>query len=477
MEQLIGREEEKALLQRALLSNEAELVAIYGRRRIGKTFLVRNFYQKELIFEFSGVHNATLSEQLANFAQALTRSMKRLPIHTPGNWRQAFSLLESYVAPLIEKQRRVLFFDEFPWIQTPRSGFMQAFENFWNMWASRQENLVVVICGSAASWMIQKVINNRGGLHNRVTKRIRLLPFNLSETEAYLKSRKIKLDQYQLLQLYMAMGGVPLYLKEVNIGESTAQVLDRTCFNKNGLLHNEFKILFHSLFEEAVHHMEVIRALAAKPGGLTRNEIIEVCSLTSGGGTTQLLEELSESGFITPYVPFEKTSRDSIYKLTDEYSIFYIKFIENSKSQGAGVWMRLSESSSWKSWSGLAFESICLKHEQQIKKAIGIADVYTEVSPWRYSAKEKEEGAQIDLLFDRRDNCINLCEIKFSISEFVIDKKYAAALAQKERVFRQKTQTRKTLFLTLITTYGAKKNDNYVNLIQKEITMEALFED
>jgi hypothetical protein len=345
------------------------------------------------------------------------------------------------------------------------------------MWASRQKNLVVVICGSAASWMIQKVINNRGGLHNRVTQRIRLLPFNLSETQAYLNSRKVKLDQYQLLQLYMAMGGVPLYLKEVNIGESTAQVLDRTCFKKSGLLHNEFKKLFHSLFEEAVHHIEVIRALAAKPGGLTRNEIIEVCSLTSGGGTTQLLEELSESGFITPYVPFEKTSRDSIYKLTDEYSLFYIKFIENSKSHGVGTWLRLSESTSWKSWSGLAFESICLKHDQQIKKAIGIADVYTEVSPWRYSAQKKEDGAQIDLLFDRRDNCINLCEIKFSLSEFVIDKKYAAVLERKERVFRQKTKTRKTLFLTLITTYGAKKNDNYVNLIQKEITMESLFKD
>lgn len=477
MEHVIGRDEEKIILQKALLSDEAELVAIYGRRRVGKTFLIRNVYEKQIIFEFSGVHNATLSDQLANFAQALTRSMKSLPVETPVDWGRAFSMLESYVAPLIKKQKRVLFFDEFPWIQTPRSGFMQSFENFWNMWASRQKNLVVVICGSAASWMIQKVINNRGGLHNRVTKRIRLLPFTLSETEAYLNSRKVKLDQYQLLQLYMAMGGVPLYLKEVNIGESTAQVLDRTCFKMSGLLHNEFKTLFHSLFKDAVLHMNVIRALAAKPKGLTRNEIIEVCSLTSGGGATQLLEELSESGLITPYVPFEKTSRDSIYKLTDEYSLFYIKFIENSKSRGSGTWLRLSESTSWKSWSGLAFESICLKHNQQIKNAIGIADVYTEVSPWRYSAKKKEDGTQIDLLFDRKDNCINLCEIKFSLSEFVIDKKYAASLEQKEKIFRQRTKTRKTLFLTLITTYGARKNDNYVNLIQKEITMEALFKD
>ncbi|OMP74677.1 ATP-binding protein [[Flexibacter] sp. ATCC 35208] len=477
MEQLIGREEEKLLLQRALDSNEAELVAIYGRRRIGKTFLIRSFFEKHIIFEFSGIHNATLNDQLANFGQALTRSMKSLPVETPVNWSQAFNMLEKYIGPLIKKQKRVLFFDEFPWIQTPRSGFMQAFEYFWNMWASRQKNLVVVICGSAASWMIQKVINNRGGLHNRVTKRIRLLPFNLSETAAYLKSRKITLDQYQLLQLYMAMGGIPLYLKEVNKGESAAQVLDRTCFKKSGLLHDEFKILYHSLFEKATYHIEVVRALAAKSGGLTRNEIIEACSLTSGGGTTQLLDELSESGFITPYVPFDKTVRDSIYKLTDEYSLFYIKFIENSKSQGPGTWLRLSESTSWKSWSGLAFESICLKHAQQIKKEIGIADVYTEVSPWRYSSKKKEQGAQIDLLFDRKDNCINLCEIKFTLSEFIIDKNYAAVLKQKEAVFRERTQTRKTLFITLITTFGAKKNDNYINLIQKEITMEALFKN
>jgi hypothetical protein len=352
---------------------------------------------------------------------------------------------------------------------------MQAFEYFWNSWASRQPNLVIVICGSAASWMIRHVINNRGGLHNRVTKRINLLPFNLSETAAYLKSRKIILDQYQLLQLYMVMGGIPLYLKEVNAGESAAQVIDKTCFKKTGLLYNEFKILFNSLFDDAVNHMEVIRALAARPGGLTRAEIIEACSLTSGGWVTQLLDELSESGFITPYIPFGKNYKDSIYKLTDEYSLFYTRFIENSKSKGQGTWLRLAEAPSWKSWSGLAFESICLKHYKQIKKAIGIEDVYAEISSWRYQPKEGEQGAQIDLLFDRNDHCINLCEMKFSLAEFAIDKKYAAVLRQKRNVLREKTKTRKTLFLTLVTTYGAKKNEYYTELIQKEITMEALF--
>ncbi len=315
------------------------------------------------------------------------------------------------------------------------------------LWASRQKNLVVVICGSAAAWMIQNVINNRGGLHNRVTKQIRLLPFTIAETAAFLKERKSNLDQYQILQLYMAMGGIPQYLKEVEPGESAIQIIDRTCFTKDGLLHDEFKQLFRSLFDDAIQHIEVIRELAKKGIGLTRNEIIEACKLTSGGGTTQLLDELTESGFITPYIPFDRTAKESIYKLTDEYAHFYIKFIEHSRFSGAGTWARFSAGASWKSWNGNAFESICMKHNTQLKIALGIASVHTETSMWRYKAQKGEQGTQIDLLIDRKDLCINICEMKFSIDEFVISKSYATELENKLKVFRSNTGTRKTLFL------------------------------
>lgn len=352
---------------------------------------------------------------------------------------------------------------------------MQAFENFWNVWASRQQNIIVVICGSAASWMIQKVINNRGGLHNRVTRRIRILPFTVGETEAYLKSRKINLDKYQVLQLYMVMGGIPQYLKEIGRGESSIQAIDRICFTKDGLLHDEFKNLYHSLFDNADHHIDVIKALARKGKGLTRNEIIEICKLTSGGTTTQLLEELSESGFITPYIPFDRTAKDSIYKLTDEYSLFYVKFIENSQSKGSGAWIKFSTGASWRSWSGTAFESICMKHTHQLKKALGIENVHSETSMWRYRPQKEEQGAQIDLLIDRQDLCINICEMKFSISDFEISKGYAKELESKLKVFRDKTQTRKTLFLTMVTTHGVKNINNHVGLVQNEISMEALF--
>lgn len=472
---MTGRQDEKALLLEIETSGEPELVAVYGRRRVGKTFLILSVFNEKLAFEFTGTHHATLNEQLENFSLALTRASKSLPLATPPNWINAFSLLIDYLTPLIKKQRKVIFFDEFPWINTPRSGFLKAFENFWNGWASRQQNLVVVICGSAASWMIQKVINNRGGLHNRVTRRIRLMPFTLGETADFLKARKINLDHYQILQLYMAMGGIPHYLKEVKIGESATQAIDRTCFTKDGLLHDEFKNLYYSLFDNASSHMEIIRALARKNSGLSRNEIIKFSKLTSGGGMTRLLDELTESGFITAYIPFNRTSKDSIYKLTDEYSRFYLKFIENSRSRGKGSWIRFSNGTSWKSWSGIAFENICMKHASRLKRALGIENVYAEISVWHSRPRNEEKGVQIDLLIDRQDQCINICELKFSTAAFEITKSYAAELESKVAAFRNQTRTRKTLFLTMVTTFGIKNPQKYAGLIQHDLKMDILF--
>ncbi|GGG96487.1 AAA family ATPase [Pedobacter zeae] len=476
MEKVVGRIEERLLLGKIEKSGEPELIAVYGRRRVGKTYLIRNGFSKDLAFEFSGIHHATLTQQLENFALALTQAAGGLPLAIPKSWMAAFQVLRQYLVPLVKKERTIIFIDEFPWINTPRSGFLPAFENFWNSWASKEKKLVVVICGSAASWMINRVINNRGGLHNRVTRRIRLLPFTVGETAAYLKQRKIKLDKYQLLQVYMTMGGIPQYLKEIEPGESVAQVTDRLFFTKDGLLLEEFKNLYYSLFDKAENHIDIVRALAKKSKGLTRTEIINACKLSSGGYATQLLAELAESGFITPYVPFGKSTKDALYKLTDEYSIFYLKFIDGNKATGAGTWLKFYSGTSWKSWGGYAFESICMKHISQIKKAIGIENVYAEISVWRYLPKNKEEqGAQIDLLIDRNDSCINICEMKFSVAPFEISKSYQKELDNKLKVFQLQTGTRKALFLTMITTYGVKNGTNYPGLVQKELTMDILF--
>ena len=475
MEKLTGRTAEQKQLTDILNSPQAELVAILGRRRVGKTFLIRSVYKDYMAFEFSGIHDAPLKEQLQNFSLALGQVAKSPPAAVPASWLMAFTYLQQYLSPRLKKQKQVIFFDEFPWIQTPRSGFLSAFSHFWNTWASRQKNLKVVICGSAASWMIKNVVNNKGGLHNRITQRIRLMPFMLGEVEDYLASRQVKLDRYQLLQLYMALGGIPQYLNSIKPGESATQIIDRLCFTKDGFLKSEFKNLYHSLFDNPDHHIAIIKALAKQGKGLSRREVIETCGLSSGGTATKILDELSESGFITPYIPMGKHTKDAIYRLTDEYSLFYLKYIDKSRASGAGTWYKIAETPSWRSWSGIAFESICLKHIYQIKKALGIGGVYRQESTWRYMSGN-DQGCQIDLLIDRRDGCINICEMKFYTAPFSISIDYADALRKKMEIFKARTKTRKTLLLTMVTTTAITQNINYTGLVQNEITMDALFE-
>jgi predicted AAA+ superfamily ATPase len=479
MQAIVGRVEEQRILKQKLETGNPELIAVYGRRRVGKTYLIRKYLKDSIVFEVTGIHKASFADQLKNFSLALGHAIKTTaPLAAADSWLQAFHDLDRYLLDKLEpKKTAVLFFDEFPWMHTPRSNFLRAFDHWWNSSATKHPNLKVVICGSAASWMIEKIFNDRGGLHNRVTQRIRLLPFALGETEDYLKHIGAVLDHYQILQLYMAMGGIPYYLQHIAPGESAAQIIDRLCFTENGILKTEFNNLFESLFSNSDQHEKVIRALAKKGKGLTRQEIIEECDFTTGGSTTRILKELEESGFITPYIPFDKTVNESIYKLTDEYSLFYQKFIESVKASGQGTWLRQISRPSYISWSGFSFESVCHKHTLQIKRALGIEGVLTEESNWRYMPERTsgQSGAQIDLLLDRQDRCINLCEIKFAGDEFVIDKKYAGELDNKINTFRRETKTKKTLFLTMITTYGVKKNDYYTGRVLAEVIMEDLF--
>jgi AAA+ ATPase superfamily predicted ATPase len=474
--EIIGRIEEKQVLDSILSSNMPELAAVYGRRRVGKTYLVRTYLQPHIKFEFSGIHHINTEIQLQNFYKALSVQLNNnIPLPVPSDWFTAFDLLVSLLSKKMRSKKTIIFLDEFPWMQTPKSDFLAAFEHFWNSWGSLKNNLAVILCGSAASWMIQHVVRNRGGLHNRITRKLPLLPFSLHETEAFLKSRNVSINRYQITQLYMAMGGIPHYLNQAKPGLSAAQIIEKECFTPAGFLYTEFNDLYMALFDNAERHLKVIRALAGKPTGLNRGEIIKTCKLQSGGSTTALLEELSASGFITAYKPFGKKIKDSIYKLTDAYSLFYLKFIEPNQNSAKGIWLKLSDTPSWKSWSGLAFETICLQHLEVIKKALGISGIYSDPSIWRSKVAKGRDLAQIDLLLDRRDNSINICEMKFYAEKYVVDKKYAAELQRKRTLFKQETNTNKHLFLTLITAHGIHENEHSIGLVDQQITIEDLF--
>ncbi len=476
--EVIGRKPEIAVLRRALESNEAELVAVVGRRRVGKTFLVRSIYARHIVFELAGLQDANAKKQLKNFYLLLqTWFGEEAVSQIPEDWLTAFHVL----GRILDKQapgaqKPVLFFDELSWLDSRKSGFLEAFGNFWNIWASRRQ-VVVVICGSAASWMIEKVVNNRGGLHNRITQNLHLQPFTLAETEEFFRSRSIKLDRYHILQIYMALGGVPHYLKEVQAGMSAIQNIERICFSPGGTLRNEFMKLYPALFEHAENHIAIIRALAGNHIGMTRKAIVAQTKMPDGGTSTRYLTELEQSGFITSYFPFGKSKREVVFRLTDEYSLFYLNFIESQLHQGNDTWHHLSQTQHYKAWSGYAFESICLKHLPQIKQAMGVSGIYVEASAFYSKGNQQEPGIQIDLLLDRKDQVINLFELKFYNETLSLSAHDADALREKTRIFKALTKTKKQVFLCLIASFGLKVNEHSLSVVDKWFDMDVLFRE
>ena len=486
---IIGREEETGILRGLMESDRPELLALYGRRRVGKTFLIIEFFEdKGILLEVVGAVDAAPDLQLARYAVELANKFANIPKDTAfDTWDQALQALVEAVDRVLESrgdERITLFFDEAPWLDARGSGFLSALGYVWNkhFCKSRYQNLVVVVCGSAASWIIDKVVDSKGGLHNRVTETMRLAPFDLAETRRYLVSRGVLLEPMHVLEVYMALGGVAAYLSNVRPGLSSAQIINQLCFSGGRNLTEEFGRLFSSLFSKHHNHVKIVRALASAPRGLTRERILKKTGLSNGGETTRFLRELEESGFIALIPSYRQKKRGRLYRLVDEYSLFYLKWIEPAQTDNLGsidehYWLRQCQRSSWLAWAGYAFEGICLKNVDRIKQALGISGVQTTQSSWSFSAAKDEEGpgAQIDLVIDRADRTINLCELKFVRHELEISASYRRALERKKEVFRQRTGTRSLLLTTLITSYGAKKGKNYRGIVDNQLTMDCLF--
>lgn len=470
MDRVIGRLEHKDKLESYISGNCSEFIVVYGRRRVGKTFLIREYLKGKFDFQMTGMANANMNEQLINFHAAIQKFSSE-PVLFSNNWFEAFQQL----IVLLEKsssKRKIVFIDELPWLDSPKSGFLSAFEHFWNDWASARNDVLLIVCGSATSWITKKILNNRGGLHNRVTRRMAILPFTLKETEEYLIFRNIVFNRYQLVESYMILGGIPYYLSLFEKGYSLAQNIDRLFFSPDAELRNEFNNLYASLFKNHENYEKVIEALAKKSIGLTRDEILTQTKLSDGGGFSKILQELEECRFIRKYISFDKKVKDGLYQLTDFYSLFYYKFIQKNELNDTHFWSNSIDSAQHRAWSGYAFEQVCLAHIEQIKIKLGISGIQSKIASWR--SKIVDKGAQIDLLIERNDQIINLCEMKYATEEFVIDKKYDLQLRNKAAAFRAESKTRKAIHFTLITTYGMKQNE-YAGLIQREVVMDDLF--
>lgn len=474
---LIGRTKECERLERCLRSDSAQFVIVYGRRRVGKTFLINQFFHNEFAFKLTGAYEQPKALQLRNFSNELKRKNSILqPV--PKDWVQAFDQLRDYLSLLDHHEKHVLFFDEMPWLDTKKSGFLSAFEWFWNSWASTQDHLMIIVCGSATSWMTDHLTSNKGGLFNRQTCRLYLEPFTLHETEQYLISREIDWSRYDITECYMILGGIPYYLSLLDPELTYSQNIDNLFFKKHAELWDEFDHLYHTLFSNGDVYIKIAEALSSKRGGMTRAEISAASRYPLNGCLSRILENLQSSGFIRTSTFYGKKKRDTLYQLSDYYTWFYFRFIKDNYGKDEHFWSHTLDNPARRVWAGLTFEQVCKDHIRQIKEKLGISGVLTEESAWFFRSTNtddpSETGAQIDLLIERRDRVIHICEIKFSLSPYVIDKEYSEKLRRKIDTFRLETNCRHALQLTMITTYGIKKN-KYSSLVQGNIVMDDLF--
>lgn len=468
--QIIGRKQEINLLKMSIESGKPELIAVYGRRRVGKTYLVRQYFKDDFAFYSTGIYEGTKKEQLAFFNKQLNEKANgAYPL--ANDWFSAFDQLK-HLLMHSDKKTKVIFLDELPWMDTPRSRFLKAFETFWNSWGCSQPDVKLIVCGSATTWMTDKFLGGKGGLHGRVTRNIPLAPFNLSETEQLLAKQGINWNRRQVLDCYMVFGGIPYYLSLLQKKLSVVQNVDALFFAQSAQLKNEYDFLFKSLFSQAETYKSVVALLAKKAMGLSRQEIIQSLKLQDNGGVSEIMDNLCKCDFIRKYSAFGKTERDALFQLTDLFSLFYLKFVKGYHGQDANRWGNMLDTPTQNIWRGYAFEQVCLLHIPQIKKALGINGIQSDISSWHY--RDEHQGGQIDMVIDRRDQTINLCEMKYSAGPYEITKAYDEKLIQRREMFRQQTKTRKSLHLTIISTHGLLPN-KYSDDIQSEVTMEELF--
>jgi hypothetical protein len=472
---IIGRAREMRILESCLESKKPEFVAVYGRRRVGKTYLIREFFHDSFAFHLIGTSKGGTRVQLEYFDAAMRKYSSRN--HPPvQGWHDAFGrlahMLDTEHAGVPRGVKRVLFFDEIAWLDTPRSGFLSALEHFWNDWGSAHEDVVLIICGSAASWIVKKLLRNRGGLHNRITRRIRLEPFSLAECDDLLLDNDIDYNRQAVAESYMVFGGIPFYFSLFERGLSVAQNVDALCFTAGAALENEFEELYASLFRHSEKHVTVVRALGKHRCGLTRDEIAQQTGIGSGGGLTEVLEELEQSGFIAQIADLSKRPTKSLYLLVDLFSRFYLKFMA-AKARNRTLWSDLQGKGRFYDWRGHAFETLCLLHVDQIKDRLGILGISTTDSVW--SGSEGEARTQIDLVIDRSDGIVDLCELKFTEDEFVISKAYAEKLEERKRIFLRRMGAKKSAHLVLLASAGLKKNA-HSHIVQSALALNDLWD-
>jgi len=490
--EIIARKKEKKVLADILWSKSAELLAIYGRRRVGKTFLVRNFFESldnVIYFEMAGQKQesgeyAPLKYQLGNFKYQFERTFSK-EIQVPQSWQEAFNILKKEVDRFDDANvKLILFFDELPWLCSPKSGFFEALDQAWNTSFERQHNVKVIVCGSAASWMLKKIVHAKAGFSRRITHKIQLPPFSLKETKEYLTFKGFDLSLMSIAEIYMIFGGIPYYLNFMNPHKSIYQNIEDECFDISGRLVDEYHLVFDSLFNHSNNHKKIVEFIASRQKGVLLKELTKQFSSLKGGSLSRIIDNLVGSSFIKKTAPLYNEKKGTTYRIIDEYILFYLKWIKSApqsiiESPNTLYFQSIAQKNAYSSWKGFAFERLCLKHEYQIRKALGIHKILTMPSMVYFYDEQGKRSSQIDLLFERADRVITICEMKYSETEYSLKKSDIKSMMHKKKDLRRylsaKKKGQKDIHICYITSNGVKHNQNFYELQPSVLHLNDLF--
>lgn len=480
---VIGRKREQQLLFRLSRTERSEFLAVYGRRRVGKTYLIREAFHNDFTFSHTGLAPLTeddetkvytLRDQLRHFYRSLQlygyKGKK-----CPTNWLDAMYMLEDLLNEKYNGERMTIFIDELPWMDTPKSHLVRAIDALWNSWCNGR-NVLLIVCGSAASWMLDNVINQNGGLYGRTTSEMKLEPFTLAETEQYFRLLGAQMSRYDIIQAYMAMGGIPYYMNFWQPDMSLVQNMDYIFFARNAKLKKEFSRLFRSLFTNPENYVQIVRLLGKRHSGYSRKEICEKTGIESGKTLTRTLEALEASDFIQLYQPFSAGKREQRYRLIDPYCLFYLHFMDGDSKNDPHFWQNNYLGASLTSWRGIAFEEVCFLHAQSIKRALGIEGIASNESGWIVRGDGEKEGAQVDMVISRADNVVNLCEMKFYGDSYLPTKEDDLRLRHRITALSELLGKRQSLHITLVTTFGLSQG-MYSGLFTQCVTLDDLFRE
>ena len=469
---IIGRREEIRELEKCEKSKKSELVCVYGRRRVGKTYLVEQSFANLFAFRATGVESGNTRTQLKSFYQRLVEAGDT-ERRVPQDWFEAFSRLERILAAENIRRsihgKRIVFFDEFPWFATPRSDFLEAFGEFWNRCGTAQGDFLFIICGSATSWIIKNILEDTGSLYNRVTSQIFLRPFSLRETELYMESRVFGWSRRQIVECQMIFGGLPYFFDLLNPDESLTWNINALIFKPHALLRHESKKLLEATLKKSPAYNDILKCLSSHYYGMQKNACFASLDI-SQGTFSRAVEDLIKCGYVHESVDRYSKGHPLRLQLIDPFLLFHYNFLEKGYSETTRFEDFKSDTGRYNNWRGHAFEILCMYHIDHIKNALGISGVRTNSYAW---VSEKNE-AQIDLVLDRDDGIVNICEEKYTDTAFAVSAEYEERLLKKMDIYRAETKTKKALKIVMICTENLAGTANTEH-ITRVLTLDDLF--